>query len=252
MLLCPLCSLATEPVIVHAPQADLVSVYLGAFRFPFQRDGLIPLVALAIGVWAVGYFPLVGGFLSLSITAGYCFSVMRHTARGKDEAPFADDVSSWFEIARPGLRVLMAGVMGLGPLIFLALRHTVMNERSGLSAVGMALCGLWAVALLPAMLVVAAYREGCLSVLNPLPVVALISAIPGAYAKTVAMLLPLGVGAAVVWQTCLALAAMVRVPLLGALVTVAAWAVALYLPLVIARILGLLVREHRGPLGIDP
>lgn len=244
VLLCPGCGLVTRAVTTRVRE-PLLAVFLTATRYPFQQDAWIALLALSIGVWVVGHVPLAGAALAGGLQLTYLFSVIRNTAMGRDTLPAAVDFTEWSDLLRPMTRFFLAGVVAFFPLIA---SLALLRGSSSLVA-AMVASALWTVAYLPGAMAVASFQEGCLGGANPIPVIEMARRVPTDYALTVGVLTALGAVA----QLVRVLAALVvpGVPLLSTVVTVIGGAVALIIPVMMARVLGLLLRERSEELGID-
>jgi hypothetical protein len=214
----------------------LTSALLGAFAFPFK-----PAVAAAVaGVALVSYFvqliPLFGNALAATTILTSVFLALRGTAEGRDDLASEMEISEsfmlWFS---PLIRYLLTLGVAYGPPIAALF---ILGWPAG-AAVVIALAALGTF-YLPAGMIVAAHQEGCLGPLNPIPGARIIARIPGPYLLTLGfLLLSLLVGAVLGYVA--HLVASIPVPVVTAL---CARAINLFAPLVMARQLGLLVREH--------
>ncbi len=248
--LCPGCGLVVR-ALVHVERQPLTTVYLGALRYPFNQDGAVALLALAVGGWALRLAPVVGGLLAMGVTLGYLFVIVRQTGQGRDAMPAPTEFEGFSDILAPAVRFVFAALVALIPLALVVTRVGPSLGQGGAGAVVVGLAGLWAVAWMPAAVAVAAHLDGCLGALNPIPVVQVIARIPVDYAKTVAVLVPLMALSVGVDAAAAGVAMGVRVPVLSAVVKIVMGAVGLYLPMVMARIVGLLLRERSVELGLD-
>lgn len=226
-------------------RAPLLSVYREVWRYVLRQDGVIALVALAIGAWLLGLIPLVGGLLSVGVTLSYFFSVLRATARGSDDLPHAVEFVDWSDLIRPTMRSFLALGVAMTPL---ALVVFSLRESAGFAPLAV-LSTLWAAAYLPGAMVAASLDDGCTGGANPLPVFELMRRIPGEYALTAGVLIALSVPAIVIQA--LAAQVVVPIPIVSTAVRLALSAVSMALPLMMSRILGLLLRERAEELAID-
>lgn len=243
--LCPTCGMITRE-IVHTERAALWAVYLGALRYPLQQEGAPTLLALAVGAWLLGFVPIVGGLLAMGAVLGYLFLVVRQTGAGRDALPQAADFTGFGDLIAPAVRFLLAGLVALAPLAWASVRAGALGGSWAL----VALAGLWAMAWMPAATAVAAHQDGCLGALNPVPVVQVIARIPADYARTVAALVPLCLLTLAVEAAGQGIVRAVPVPVLSTVLRLVASAAGLYGPLVMARVLGLLLRERAEELGL--
>lgn len=244
VLLCPVCGLVTREV-ARATSQPLLAVYAGALRYPFQPDAAIALGALAIASWVLSFVPFIGGLMAGGVVVGYLFSIVRVTAMGKDDLPQATDFEGISDIARPMVRVLIAAAVAFGPLI-LGFGYT--HGTAALPLVVL-LGGAWAVAYLPGAMAVASFQDGCLGAANPIPVVEMVRRVPGPYALTVGVLA--GALVAAVGVRVALVAAIPSIPLVSTVVRIAVGAASLVIPVMMARVLGLMLRECREELGLD-
>lgn len=214
---CPDCDGLTRAVAT-AEHRPLAEVFRTAWRYPLAGDGLIALGALGVGTWIAGHLRVTGSAIAFTLVATYAFSIVRKSA---------------------------AGLLALLPMIALV---SLGVEADGAGVILYALAALFAVAWLPASVISASYADNLADAMNPLPIVAMMRRIPKDYALTVAVLWGwsiIGLVLAVVAQVVARLIAMPIVP------SVAAEIVGLYAPLVMARTLGLLLRERRLELGLE-
>lgn len=244
LLLCGACGGVTRAVTVRE-ERPLLSVYAEVWRYVLRGDGAIALLALSIGAWLLSFIPLLGGIAAAGVKLSYFFSVIRTSARGSDDLPHAADFTDWGDLIRPTVRSMIAFAVALGPLV-----AALGMSDGGASRVLAGLVGAgWAVAYLPGAMIMASLHDGCFGGANPLPVMELARRIPRDYALTAAVLLAMAIAALAL----AALGAMVRVPVLfvSTVVRVLIDAVVLTMPLAMARVLGLLLRERSDEVSID-
>jgi hypothetical protein len=219
---------------IQRVKPPLFGALLGSFVFPV---GSIPVIATWVGVSVasvfVSFVPLIGGFLSVTLVLWYLFAIVRVTSLGHDD--FGDvgydalHPSEWFH---PLIRYVLTLAVAFSP----ALVTFALLGPSG--AILAWLVGFLGLLYLPAGMVVAAHAEGCLSPLNPTVAIRLMARIPGAYALTlVALALALGAGVAVAWLVGTFLSGSIAFALVGRIA-------GLYAPSVMARMLGVMVREE--------
>jgi hypothetical protein len=210
-----------------------------AYLYPAKPVIALSTAGAALVSAFVGFVPLVGGLLSTSIVVGFVFLVLRASAEGRDDlavdTEIATHLSLWLApLVRYVLTWLVAFSGALAALWFLGW------PAGAPLAVALGVLGL---VYLPAGMIVAAHREGCLGPLNPVPPIQVIARIPGPYFLTLAFLgVTAVVGGALVWG---AARVLFGVPLVGGLLVRAVGLVPL---VVMARQLGVLVDEHREEL----
>jgi hypothetical protein len=209
----------------------LSSVLASAFLFPFRAEMLMWTVAVFVGCFALRFVPLFGGIAGLGIQVGFFFAVLRAAATGHDELRF--DIVDRLGWIGPAARFIATSLLAFGPG---ALAAYFLGADSP-AAIGALLLGA---AYFPAALVVAAHGEG-LGGMNPVTAIRFIARIPVPYAQTLFFLAIAGLaGGVLVW-----LATSVSVPIVS---PVLASFAGLYAPMVMARMLGLLIREHEEEL----
>lgn len=219
---------------VQRVKAPLTGALLGAFLFP---AGSLPVAAtwvgVAVGSAFVAFVPLIGGFLSITLVLWYLFAIVRVTSLGHDDFGSvgydAIHPSEWFHpLIRYTLTLLVAFLPALAALVLLGAAGTTLAYA----------LGFLGLLYLPAGMVIAAHAEGCLSPLNPTVAIRLIARIPGAYLLTlVALTLAAAVGVAIAQLATVFLSGSIVLALSGRIAS-------LYAPSVMARMLGVMVREH--------
>ncbi len=230
MAMCASCgsALRSESQRIRPP---LLNALIGAFAHPV---GSLPVALTWVGVSLLSFFasliPLVGGPLSLSLMLAYLFAIIRITGLGHEDLGSIDweptHFTEWFG---PLVRYILTLLVAFLPA---AVAAVMLGPLAGWIMVALGIC------YLPAGMVIAAQAEGCLAPLNPVPSITLISRIPGAYVLTLGSLVlaaAAGVG--------ITLAAK---PILGTsfLALLLTRVLSLYAPSVMARMLGIMVREH--------
>lgn len=243
--LCPTCDGVTRGVDVR-PHRTLANCYTEALRYPVADGAPNAWLAFSVGVWFFWHLPLAGEGAAACVAITYLLTVVRHGARGHDGLPQPSDFVGWFDIVLPTLRALLAALPGAIPL-GLVLTHGDRLPRA-LALLLTALTAAIALAWAPGALAWAALGDGLASALDPRAVLALATRAPRDYALTVGALWALVVAELLVAGLGLALVAhMDFLPVLPSLVATVA---AMYLPLVMARIVGLLLRERAHALGV--
>jgi hypothetical protein len=210
--------------------------------FELLRSFVFPVGSLAVAAtWVLAslsssfaaFLPLIGGLLSLTIVLSYLFAIIRVTSLGHDDFGSVSfdalHVTEWFHpLIRYVLTLLVAFLPALITLV-------VLGAAGAIASYAVALLGL---VYLPAGLVVAARAEGCLAPLNPIPSLQLIARIPAAYLLTLlALSLAAGAGVGI---------SLVERSVVGSsfLLALVGRVFELYAPSVMARMLGVMVREH--------
>lgn len=229
---CPYCGLVVhrETSRVAVP---LVPSLLRAFRFPFAPKVAIMVLAIAITASLTNVVPLVGTPILAGTALSYLFAIVMTTKAGKDDAPWWMDFADVWDFVLPCLRLATVLMIALAPFGL-----TMLVFDGPLAYVGL----LFAFFYAPGALMVVAHGDSILLGLDPRPVFRIFARIPGPYAILVALgalVLPL---AALVMHAENQLALFgIAIPFLWPILSVP---VVLYFPMVYARMLGIVLREH--------
>jgi len=216
--------------------ASLTAELTRAFVYPFKPAVLLTLGIVALVTIFVQFVPLLGNPLSAAIVLGTFFLILRSTAEGRDDLASDVDISGniwlWFSpLIRYLLTLVVAYLPAVAVLIFLGW------PAGAPFVVVLALLGT---VYVPAGMIVAGHDVGCLGPVNAVPAVRIIGRIPGPYFLTLGFLILSLVAGAVVMFGAQSLSKL-AIPILP---TIVARVLGLYAPAVMARQLGLLVREH--------
>ena len=228
---CPRCDYAVreERSRVVLPFHEIIR---GAFRYPFQSEALVAIVGLGLVNWVLTFVIGGGTLIAAGLVATYFLEVVRSTAAGSDHAPMPTDYVDAGDLVRPMWRTFLAAAIAIAPAILLGV---YVHPAAGL--VYLALGAVY----LPGGLVIAAHSDGWLSPANVPNAIRLAARIGRPYILVAALLATLGPLAIYMWLELTARAPSLPVPFVPA---IAANIVTLFLPIILARILGLLVREH--------
>jgi len=228
---CPHCGL-----VVHRETSRVVvplgPALLGAFRFPFAPKVAAMVLALAVTAALTNILPLVGTPILGGMALSYLFAIVMTTKAGKDDGPWWLDFADVWDFLVPYLKFAIVLVVALVPLGLTMVAFDGLLAYAGL---------LFAFFYAPGALMLAA--EGGLGQgLDPRPVVRIFLAIPGPY------LLLVGLGAVVLPLAALVIYVENQLALFGIalpfLWPVLSVPVVLYFPMVYARMLGIVLREH--------
>jgi len=212
-----------------------------AFLFPFSPVMLVTIAVTGAAVVFVRFVPLVGGALSSTMVLSLIFAVVRATGAGRDDLGLEGISEHFWDWFQPLVRYVLTLLVAFGPAALLTL---LLGYHAGAALVlpALALGALY----FPAGIIVAAHNEGCIAPFNPFIGLRLIARIPGPYFVTLAFLL---VAAVSTWLMLAALVALDRmlsaIPFLPVLVSTV---LILIGPVVMARLLGLLMREYKDDL----
>lgn len=244
--LCGRCNGVTRAVET-AEHRELLPLYREALAWPFTRDGARVVVALGVGVWVLGLLPIFGALLGSGAVAAYLLAVVRHTAEGEDDLPPPTDFIHWIDFLAPLFRCIAA--VAPAALPFVAVLVLGLELPAALRGALLALAGGLGLAWVPGALANAAWSSRLVEAINPAPVLALLLRVPRDYMLTVAVLWSLALANRVVYGVCDATARSLAI--VPAVPRIVATVAVLFLPLAMARVLGILLRERRVELAID-
>lgn len=227
--------------------AALLPKLMSSFGYVLRSDGLIAAAGLGLGMTLAGYLPIVGGVLAAGMALTYLFAIIQHTTRDDDDLPLPVDFISWGDLAVPFIRFLTALVVAALPAIAgITLRGGALNlPLQFLEAV---LC-LVSVAYVPAAVAQAALSSGWFGAVNPLPGISLVARIPRDYGVTVFVLAGLGCFAMVI--SAIAALAARTMHVIPVFPTILMNFASVLVPMIMARALGIMLRERKHELGLD-
>jgi hypothetical protein len=215
----------------------------GALRYPLSTSGLLAMLALGL----LGAVPLPW-WLGMGIYWAYIFSIIRATGRGSREVEVPEFRDVLTDLVVPAVRgAVVVGLVWGPPLVYLKLLRTGSSDAGpfGLGDPAVLLYLGLGVGYAPMALLAAATGIGVLGMLNPLAVFAAIRRTGSDYGIALGALAA-GAALAVVGNTLAGFVARVPVPFVSHW---AAESVRLYVPFVMARILGLLLYLHGDALA---
>lgn len=146
----------------------------GAFRHPFQGDGLYVLfaggVAFTIADYVSAYASVMGIMIQAAV-AGYLMAyakdVTRASAMGEEHPPGWADFSDWVsDLLAPALEGAIVVAVSFGGVIFLLFKHpppTLAGQALWLAA------GVWGCLSFPILFLALAMTDSLLALLNPIP-----------------------------------------------------------------------------------
>ncbi len=245
-LTCPTCQGVTRgvEVVEHRP---MPAHFLDALRFPAVDDGAYAWIGLGVGLWFFSHLPWIGGAASVCIFVTYALSVVQHVARGRKGMPMPTEFTHLDDYLFPAFRAGLAMLPGLFPMV-LALGAGAGLPRWLYGALG-GVTATFALAWLPGALAWASMGPGWFESLDPRAVLAMAQRAPRDYLRVVGAVWALALGQSVVLDVSRALSYALRV--VPVLPGVLAWTLAVFLPLVMARVVGTFLRERATELGLD-
>lgn len=225
-------------------KGSFVAALVTSFAYPLQAKAIPVLLGVALVALLASYVPFVGGILSGGIVLGYLFSVIRASANGEHELPFGADFTDVEDFVAPIVRFYLAILVCLVPALVVWRAAPAEAPWYANAIIAAAAVGL---SILPASIVTAAHSTGCFGPLNPIPAVQIVFRIPGPY-----VLVTLAVAAVTALDAGFVIAsaplfAQIPVPIVPSALQAT---LGLYLPLVSARMLGLLIYHYEDELGL--
>jgi hypothetical protein len=256
---CPVCGrfVRAEPSVVAR---SLDSVLLEAVLWPFSRDVAPTLVGHALVFWLLSSLwlfrnPLVTPIVlaaALGVLATYAAAIIRSTSRGDDQAPPPSDAIATWDVAGAVLRHSAVFLVGGAPLLY-AIVSSAVGEWGPTERTVVVVLGAIAFCLyVPAGQIVASTRETFLAAVNPIVPIRFAWRVGGSYFLTSAILFAFALAHLVCVGIVMALAgAILGTGFVSGLI----WGLCIS-PVVVggvlieARMLGLVVREHRFDLSL--
>lgn len=244
--MCSTCGSVTRPVDV-VEHVELGPLYLGALKYPMGAGHHVAFLALAVGAWFFSHVPVAGPAFAMAVVITWLLSVVPHTARGNDTLPEPTDFVHFTDYIVPTLRAFAACAAGFAPFVLTASYAGPLPWA--VRAPLLAITGAAALAWLPGAMAWASIAGRVTDALDPRPVLAIVTRAPSDYARTVATVWALGVAHVFL---VLAAAAMERALCFFPIVPgIAYWAAGIFMPAVMARVVGLLLRARRFEIGVD-
>jgi hypothetical protein len=239
-----------EPITIHrAERRPFPARIPETLWWPLGRSGILSILGLGAVLWLLRKGGLPGLVLGAGVWWGFVFNVIRLGASGEDELGPPDFSDVFSDVVSPAIRgVVATAVIWVPAVAYLATAVLAAGATPGEALrdpVVWLLAGL-GVAYGPAAILVAAAGGSFLSLFNPLVGVAVIVRLGRDYwlaAVSVGALLLADLAVEVVVQLA---AAALRVPFVSAWLAESAGC---FLPIVAARILGVLLHVRGDALG---
>jgi hypothetical protein len=278
LLSCRECGGRAEPLLVHRSEQRSLSERLGnVWRYPFNAQGLALILGLGTVLTVLDFMTgaslIVARFIPAALTAsvlwGSLFSIMRASARGEDDVPNLDYSDFFVDGLVPSFRALVATsvvwlpllgyLVSVGgfdvlqymdrllsdPMFYMTGRfHSLPGQRLLEDPRAWAM-GLVCLAYLPMALMLAATGASLLDMLNPVKGVRIILRLGRDYGVTLGALFTLGLAFLVVRS----IASGIRAVDLGLVTRWPAELLELFVPFIMARVLGLLLYTRGDVLG---
>jgi hypothetical protein len=232
---CPKCGMAVREERSRVVRPFL-GLLVGAFRWPLRRDVAFALFALGLmGFVCKLLFTSLGTPVAVIIAIMYLLAIVRTTGLGDERAPHAVDWVNATDLLRPAFRFYLAWSLAFIPV--------GLAQIGGGSLVMMSLGALLGMLYLPAGLILAAHSDGWLAPLNLLKATRLALRMPRNYLLTSVFVVVLTWIALAIFTLLELLYERTPMPM-GIAVGIVFYVGWLVVPAIIARMLGILVREH--------
>jgi hypothetical protein len=281
LLSCRACGDRAETLLVHrSEQASLADRLGNVWRYPFTQNGLALVLGAGTLLTVLGYLTqaafILGRWLPAALSAGIFWgsflAIVRASGRGENDVPIPDYSELGADWFAPALRGLLAtSVVWLPLVVYLVLVggwnvrqyvdrlmedpmffatgrfHSIPGEGLLKDPVAWVL-GLVGLAYLPMSLVLAATGTSLLDIINPLRGVRAIGRLGRDYGVTLGALFTLGL----VFLVVRLVASGIRALDFGIGTRWPAEVLEVFVPLIMARVLGLLLYTRGDALGYGP
>ncbi|MFY0523563.1 hypothetical protein ACN28I_10405 [Archangium gephyra] len=249
LLSCVRCGGAAEEWKVHRSHTPFSRRLLGAWHYPLKKSGLLALLAVgavvAMSRGLSSILPFVPGLILLTIWLGSfwgsLFWIVRSTSMGAEHFTAPDFHDVHHDLVSPAIRGTVATALIWVPALLFFFKA---NKLEGVGAV-FGVVVLATVLYAPMALMFAATGQGTLSLLNPFKVIGIAMRLGRAYLVVAAWMVPL----ALLHLMLMFVAAKVSSLSIPLLPSVLGEAISLYVPFVMARMLGLLLYVHGDRVG---
>ncbi|WP_375765696.1 hypothetical protein NR798_28785 [Archangium gephyra] len=249
LLSCARCGGAVEEFKVHRSHAPFSRRLLGTWSYPLRKSGLLALLAVgavvAMSRGLASILPFVPGLILLTIWLGSfwgsLFWIVRGTAMGAEHFTAPDFHDVHHDLVSPAIRGTVATALIWVPAVLFIWNADETNGSIAMFAVMVLATVLYA----PMALLFAATGQGTLSLLNPFKVIGIGMRLGRAYLVVAAWMVPL----ALLHLVLMFVAGKVSSLSIPLLPSVVGEALSLYVPFVMARMLGLLLYVHGDRVG---
>ena len=235
MIACSRCGELAEPLLRKKSESmSLADRIPGAFKFPFQGEGLPAWLGISMFLWLGSLAGGLGMLMAWGITMASLFGLTRSTARGGDHIELSDFQDPLTSILMPLVRFALVTLPVWGGI--LAAMYT---GRSWLIWVSLVISVLWS----PTAYIGAAGGASVVHMINPLRVLGATARMGKDYGVYLAGVFAVGVTIVITQVLAVVVNKYVPVPIIGG---VMAQMVSSFGPFVGARIAGLVLMLH-GP-----
>ncbi|MBI5478352.1 MAG: hypothetical protein HY906_05815, partial [Deltaproteobacteria bacterium] len=245
LVVCVHCGALAPPITVPRESLSFAARLPAALAYPLSRHGFLAMAGLGLVMAFMPRFTILGVIFSLGIYWSYMFALIEQSANGSAEIETPDFTSVWDDIFAPAVRGVAATGIIWVPAVLIAVFGISADAPLGVMWVPIVLVVLVGLFYAPMAIMVAATRNPFLRVVNPYFVTVCVGRLGADYAAAVGAIVALG-------------AVQVPVKLLGSVVdslpipilsTWLASTIGLYVPFVMARVLGLLLYVRGVDLG---
>lgn len=245
LVVCVHCG-ALAPVIT-APRArvSFASRLPGALAYPASWHGLAVMAGLGLVMAFMPRFTIFGLIFSWGLYWSYMFALIEQSANGSDVIEAPDFTSVWDDIFGPAVRGLAATGVIWVPAVLIGVFGVSADAPLGAMWLPIVLVVLAGVFYAPMAILVAATRNPFYQVINPYFVIVCVGRLGSDYAIAVGAIVLLG---AVQLLVKLIAGVVDRLPI-PILASWLAAVIGLYVPFVMARVLGLLLYVRGVDLG---
>ena len=245
LVVCAHCGALAPVITIPRDSVSFASRLPGALAYPLSAHGLLAMAGLGLVTGFLPRFTFLGAIISFGIYWSYMFALIEQSATGSPEIETPDFTSPWDDILAPAVRGIAATGIIWFPAVLIAVLGLSADAPIGVMWLPIVLVVLLGIFYAPMAIMVAATRNPFLQVINPYFVVVCVGRLGADYAVAVGAIVVLG-------------ALQLPVKLLGNVVdslpipilsTWVAAVIALYIPFVMARVLGLLLYVRGVDLG---
>jgi hypothetical protein len=247
LVVCAHCGGFAQPILVPRIPETFPALILGSFVFPFSLTGFLTLFVWGLLFTITSYIGVAATGVAAVVFISHLLLVIRLTSVGEHDLPDVQDFSNILELLGALFRFVLVAAAASFPFLVYATYVKGATNPSAYFEDPVAYATLfigfiWA----PMACVLAATNSPITAVINPAVAIVYSTKIFGDYLLATLAFWLLGVGAVVIAAAGMFFTTTVEMPLLPRLYSNT---VAVYLPLVMARILGLLLLTRGADLG---
>lgn len=239
LVVCSVCGQLAEPLLQHrADAASFASRLPAAFLFPLKGEGPAVWLGLSAVVWGLHFMGGLGTLLAWGILTGSLFGLIRSTARGGEGVELSDFQSPLDGVLLPVARFAVAMLPAWGGALLVGY-----TGLPWLAWVVLAVSIAWT----PTSVIAAASGTSLVHLLNPLRVLGASAQLGRDFVTYVVAL----VAVLLLWVVALVLGAWLDTLPVPFITSALAALLAVYPPLVAARVAGTVMHLHGTVFGMD-